>query len=137
MPAWLRVRLPFVGCALAAIVAGLAVHVYGDALTPTVRDVLADALWAAMLTAWIGALRPAAMLWRRGAVAIGLCILVELSQQFHTPALDMIRRTTIGHIVLGSDYDPRDLVAYALGVVAAVVLERLGRSREATERAFR
>ena len=131
MPAWLRVRLPFVGFALAAIAAGLGVHVYGDALSPTVRDVLGDALWATMLTAWIGALSPSSALWRRGAIALGLCALVELSQRYHTPALDTIRQTTFGHLVLGSDYDARDLGAYALGVLVAVALERLGRRRKA------
>jgi hypothetical protein len=131
MPARLRGRLPFVVFALAAITAGLVVHAYAGALSPTVRDVLGDALWAAMLTAWIGALSPSTMLWRRGVIALGLCALVELSQRYHTSALDTMRRTTFGHLVLGSDYDARDLGAYTLGVLAAVVLERLARRREA------
>jgi hypothetical protein len=41
----------------------------------------------------------------------------------HTPALDAMRRTTAGHLVLGSGYDARDLAAYALGVLLAVSLE--------------
>jgi hypothetical protein len=132
MPTWLRGRLPFVGFALAAIAAGLVVHGYGDALSPTVRDVLGDALWAAMLTAWVGALNPSIGPWRRGMIALGLCALVELSQRYHTPALDTMRQTTFGHLVLGSDYDVRDLGAYALGVLSTVVIERLGRRRQDT-----
>jgi hypothetical protein len=42
----------------------------------------------------------------------------------------------MGHLVLGSGFDPRDLVAYALGVAGAALLEaavlaRGRRSREA------
>lgn len=49
---------------------------------------------------------------------------METRQLYHAPALDALRRTTAGHLVLGSGFDPRDLLAYTLGVVAAVLLER-------------
>ena len=42
---------------------------------------------------------------------------------YHTPAIDAIRATRIGHLVLGSGFDPRDLLAYAIGVIGAVLLE--------------
>ena len=44
---------------------------------------------------------------------------------YHAPALDAFRRTTAGHLVLGSGFDPRDLAAYAAGVLTAVFLERV------------
>lgn len=128
---WLRPRLPYLALAVGTIALGLLVHLGGAALGPVARDVLGDALWAAMLAWWLGALAPAASPWRRGAAALAICVAVELSQLVHTPALDAVRRTTPGHLVLGSGFDPRDLVAYAAGVLAAVLLERAASRRRA------
>jgi hypothetical protein len=130
MPARLRARLPYVALAVATIALGLLVHLRGGALDASVRDVLGDVLWAAMIAWWIGALAPTWLPASRGGLALAVCLAVELSQRVHTPALDALRRTTVGHLVLGSDFDPRDLAAYAAGVLAAVLLDRaMGRRR--------
>jgi hypothetical protein len=96
-----------------------------------VRDVLGDALWAAMVVWWIAAVAPASRLPWRAAVALAFCFAVEFSQLWHFPALDALRRTTAGHLALGSGFDPRDFAAYAAGVLAAVLLERATERRRA------
>jgi hypothetical protein len=123
-----------VALAVVTIAIGLFVHLRGAMLQSDVRDVLGDALWAMMIAWWIGALAPRVAPTRRGVAALAICFAVEASQRVHTPTLDAIRGTTPGHLVLGSGYDPRDLVAYAAGVLAAVLVERLlmGRQRAAT-----
>jgi len=91
--------------------------------------VLGDALWALMITAWIGAFLPRAT-WRSRALgALLICWTVELSQAYHAPMLDAWRSTTLGHLVLGTDFDARDLAAYAIGVAAAAVIELAARRR--------
>ena len=120
-----RTRATYVALAVVTIAIGLVVHLRGAMLPPDVRDVLGDALWAMMIVWWIGALAPRLALTPRSAVALAVCFAVEVSQRVHTSTLDAIRRTTPGHFVLGSGYDPRDLVAYAVGVLAAVLVERL------------
>jgi hypothetical protein len=131
-----RTRTSYIAAALVTITAGLLVHLRGEALAPAARDVIGDALWAAMIAWWVGALVPSARLLRRSAAAYAICVVVEVSQLYHTPWLDALRATTMGHLVLGSGFDPRDLLAYALGVAGAVFLEaavlaRGRRSREA------
>ena len=121
----LNVRASYLGLALGTIALGLAIHWHGGVLGPTARDVLGDALWAAMIYWWIGALAPGATLRVRAVMALMVCFGVEVSQLYHTPALDALRRTTLGQLVLGSGFDPRDLVAYAGGIVAAVGLEHV------------
>jgi Protein of unknown function (DUF2809) len=133
MPGWLRARVRYVALAVGTIVLGLAVQSGGGALSPVVRDVLGDALWAAMATWWIAAVAPAMRLAWRAAVALVLCFAVELSQLVHTPVLDALRRTTLGYLVLGSGFDPRDFAAYAGGVLAAVLLERAIARRRSDE----
>jgi len=79
---------------------------------------------------WIAAVIPTARRLTWGTIALAVCAAVETSQLYHTPALDALRRTTLGHLVLGSGFDPRDLAAYAVGVAAAVLLDpRLDRVR--------
>jgi hypothetical protein len=124
-----RARVVFVALAAGTIIVGLWVHRGGLPLGPAARDALGDALWAVMIAWWLGAVAPRARALARGAVALGICVAVELSQLAHTPALDAARRTTLGQLVLGSGFDPRDVVAYALGVLAAVLLERLALAR--------
>jgi hypothetical protein len=122
-PVTSRARATYVTLALATIGVGLLVHARGAALGPAARDVLGDALWAAMIAWWVGSLAPTARLGPRSAVAYAICVTVELSQLYHAPWLDAVRATTLGRLVLGSGFDPRDLAAYALGVGAAVLTE--------------
>lgn len=119
-----RARIAYTGIALCTIALGLAV--YGDRrlFTPAWRDVLGDAIWACMMTWWIGAALPRARLLRRGLMALAVCWLVEFGQLVRAPVLDALRATVPGRLVLGTGFDPRDLLAYATGVVAAMALER-------------
>jgi len=116
------IRARYVALAIATIVLGLAVHWHGASLGPVVRDVIGDALWAAMMFWWVSALLPDLRLGARGAVALCICFAVEVGQRYHSPTLDALRDTTAGHLVLGSGFDPRDLVSYTVGVCAAMLV---------------
>jgi hypothetical protein len=120
-------RIAYVALAIATIVLGLAVHLYGGALGPTSHDVIGDVIWAAMIAWLVGAIAPGRSLQARSVAAVVICFLVELSQLFHTPALDILRRTTVGQLTLGTGFDLRDLLAYTVGVLAAALLERTWR----------
>ena len=117
-------RPHFVALALVTIGAGLVVHYRGELLGDAARDMIGDALWAMMMAWWVGAIARHSRPVTRGAIALAVSFAVELSQLIHPPAFDRARASTIGHLVLGSGFDPRDLVSYTLGVVAAVLIER-------------
>ena len=128
-----RARARYAALAAATIAVGLTVHRWAALpLGARARDASGDALWAAMIAWWVGAAAPGARPWARAAAALALCSAVEGSQLYHTPALDALRRTTAGHLVLGSGFDPRDLAAYAAGVLAACALEWAARRRGAS-----
>ncbi len=129
MPPLVRTRATFVALAVGTIAIGLCVHWRGDILGVALRDVLGDALWAAMIAWWVTALFPGASLRTRGIAALAICFAVEVSQLYRLPTLDAVRRTTLGQLVLGSGFDPRDFVSYALGVLAATLLEWIVRRR--------
>jgi hypothetical protein len=119
-----RARARYVALALATIAVGLTVHRGALPLGARARDATGDALWAAMIAWWVGAVAPGAPLRARAAAALAFCFAVEASQLYHAPALDALRGTTVGRLVLGSGFDPRDLVAYAAGVLVACAAER-------------
>jgi hypothetical protein len=116
--------------ALGTIGVGLIVHWLATPLPFTVRDVLGDALWAMMVAWWVGALAPDMQPGVRSGLALAFCWSVEFSQLYHAPVLNAVRRTTAGQLVLGSGFDVRDLGAYAMGVLAALLIEQaMRRSR--------
>ena len=118
-----RSRRAFFGLAVFTICLGLLVYLGGGALPAAPRDMLGDALWAVMMVWCVSVIAPNARLVTRGAIALAVCWTVEVSQLHHTPFLDALRATLPGHLVLGSGFDPRDLAAYAVGVIAALVFE--------------
>ena len=120
-----RQRVTYAALATLTIAIGLWVHRGITVMDADVRDVLGDALWAVMMVWWVSAVIPTARVTTRSGVALGICFAVEASQLLHTAEFDALRRTIPGRLVLGSGFDPRDLVAYALGVAVAVVLERV------------
>jgi hypothetical protein len=118
----------FAALAIGTLALGLLVHQAGSVLPPAVQDILGDALWAMMIAWLVGAIIPRTPPWRRAAVALAFAWAVELSQLLHAPWLDGWRRTTLGQLTLGTDFDPRDLAAYAVGVLGAMLNEAvLGR----------
>lgn len=121
----LRPRLFFVVLAASTIALGLLVHLRGSGLlAPVARDVIGDTLYAVMMVWIAGAFAPRLSPRQRWAVAVGLCVAIELSQLYHAPALDAIRATLLGHLVLGSSFDWRDLWVYAGGSLVAVMIEK-------------
>ena len=118
-----RRRLVFAGLAVVTVGAGLFVHLHGSGLGHAARDVLGDALWAMMIAWLLGAAAPRTSLATRSAMAYGVCVAVELSQLYRGAWLDRLRDSMLGHLVLGSGFDARDLAAYAAGVAIATALE--------------
>ncbi len=57
-------------------------------------------------------------------LALAISLAVELSQLYQADWLNEVRRTTLGHLVLGSGFHPQDLAAYAFGVAAGGLAEK-------------
>lgn len=119
-----RLRVSFAALALSTIVLGLLLQRARPALPVVAGDALGDALWASMIYWIVGGIRPSLSRSRRVIIALLACWSVELSQLYHAAWIDGWRRTTLGHLVLGTDFDARDLVAYAVGIAVALMLER-------------
>ena len=122
-----RRRVWYVSMAVVTAGIGLGVHESTGVISTALQDKMGDGLWAAMTAWWIGAVIPNVPLRFRIPSALALCFAVEISQLYHTEGLDSLRRTTLGHLLLGSGFDVRDLFAYTLGVSATGFFEGAAR----------
>jgi hypothetical protein len=58
-------------------------------------------------------------------ISAAIAIAVELFRLVHTPALDAFRPTLAGALLLGRIFSAWDIVAYGLGILFALGLDRL------------
>ncbi len=110
---------------LLALAVGLGVgsRRFAGHLPQVLASFAGDTLWALALFLFLGLVFPRVGTGRVAAVAFGLSTLVEVSQLYHAPWIDAIRRTTLGGLVLGFGFLWSDLVCYAAGVALGAVLE--------------
>ena len=67
-------------------------------------------------------------------IAFGVCTGVEVAQLYCAAWINGIRAHPLGHLALGSAYNPLDLFAYDLGVTAGYGLDRLIFLRKSADR---
>jgi hypothetical protein len=128
-----RQRSPTVvrtGFCLAIIVLGLCLRRFGLGLglPGLIVKYGGSALWAAMLFFLVAI--AARDLPRRHIVSISLMIAVgvELFRLVHFPWLDSFRLTLPGALLLGRIFSPWDILAYGVGIIFGMLLDRFGSS---------
>ena len=83
-----------------------------------------DALWTIMVFLMVGIIQPRRRSIEVGAIALFISYIVEFGQLYRAPWIVSIRSTTIGHLILGSDFAWADLAAYTLGAALAVIIDQ-------------
>ncbi|HEV7402699.1 MAG TPA: DUF2809 domain-containing protein [Chthoniobacteraceae bacterium] len=119
---WLALRLSPLLAAGATIALGLLWRSHRLPLPPSVAKYGGDVLWALMVFFLVRAASPRLSLRAGSAVALAFCWLIELSQLCRAPWIEAIRHTRLGHLLLGSTFNPPDLLAYAAGVGLGALL---------------
>jgi len=84
-----------------------------------------DALWALLVFLGLGFLLRRASTLRIALGSLGFASLVEFSQLYHAPWIDVIRSTQIGRLIFGSTFNWPDLPAYAFGIALGALAECL------------
>jgi hypothetical protein len=82
-----------------------------------------SALWATAVFFVVGLLLRNQTTLHVGLTAIVISTLVEFSQLLNIAWLIEIRRTSIGHLFLGSTFNAPDLLAYAIGIALGCIVE--------------
>ncbi|MCK1711918.1 MULTISPECIES: DUF2809 domain-containing protein [unclassified Bradyrhizobium] len=127
----LRISVTRAALALIVIACGLGLRWYGFPLgLPAFVVKYGGSLpWATMVFLLVGALLPRLTRNQFTAIAVAIAIVVEFSRLVHAPWLDAFRLTTAGALLLGRIFSLWNLVAYAIGIVFGVWIDRLGALR--------
>jgi threonine/homoserine efflux transporter RhtA len=100
-------------------------HARSDALAlpPFLAKYADDALWALMVFLGIAVVLPVQSTEAVADLAIAVSCAVESGQLYHAPWLDAVRRTTLGHLVLGDTFAWGDIADYLVGIGAGATAE--------------
>jgi hypothetical protein len=119
-----RNRVLYVALACLVVALGLATRRYTDLLPPVVVRYAGDTLWATLVFLALGCFAPRWSSLRIGAVALLVSYSVEVSQLYHAPWIDAIRRTQLGGLTLGFGFLWSDLACYTVGIGLGLVVDR-------------
>lgn len=114
----------YVGIILTTIIMGLGSRYFAMYLPKWVNLYFGDFLWAFMIFFIF------ALIFRKKStleimtLSLVYCYLIEISQIYHSPWIDTIRQTTIGHLILGRGFLWSDLISYTIGILAGVIIDK-------------
>ena len=111
-----RSRLVYAIAVVLVIVLGLLLRSGGAPLPGAVVKYGGVALWALVVFLVLGLAALKASTARLAGIAVAIAWCVEFLQLYHSPWIDSIRSTRVGHLVLGSTFNSPDLVAYCVGI---------------------
>lgn len=114
----LKKRLVYVGLIFLIIVLGLLSRQV--AVIPLSTG---DALWATMIFFIVRFFLVDARVRSVAWIALLICYLVEFSQLYQEPWINNIRQTLPGRLILGQGFLWTDLIAYAVGIFIAYLIE--------------
>jgi hypothetical protein len=115
---------------LSIIILGLALRGYGLGLgsPPFIVKYGGSLLWGAMVF-FIVAIAGSSLSRRSIAlISAAIAICVELFRLVHAPWLDAFRLTLAGALLLGRVFSPWNMLAYGVGIVLAMWLDRFATS---------
>jgi hypothetical protein len=116
------------GCLCLAIIAcGLALRGYGLhlGLPASIVKYGGSVLWGAMVFFLVAISASKLSRWSVAAIAAAIAVGVELFRLVHAPWLDAFRLTLPGALLLGRVFSLWDMLAYAVGIGLALLLDRL------------
>jgi hypothetical protein len=120
-----RNRLFYGAMIIIVIILGLVSRKFASFLPSFLNTYLGDALWALMIFFIVGFIFREKETKIIALIGIVFCYIIELSQLYHANWIELIRKTTLGGLVLGYGFLPSDLLAYAIGIAAGVIFEIL------------
>ncbi|ATQ77042.1 hypothetical protein CR152_22880 [Massilia violaceinigra] len=112
------------GCVI-VVACGMATRKYPSVLSHYFGNYPGDALWALLVFLLWAFCLPRAKTGTLVVLALGTAFAVEFLQLYQAPWIRQVRATKVGHLVLGSGFDWRDLVACTVGVGVGGLLDRV------------
>jgi hypothetical protein len=118
-----RRRWRYAAAGALVIAAGLASRSDWLSLPPFFAKYGGDALWALLVFLGVAFGLAHARIATVAILAIVFCWGIECSQLYQADWIVSLRRTLFGRLVLGSTFNPPDLLAYLVGIAAGIQAE--------------
>ena len=116
-------RLVYTVIIILTIVTGLLVRIKKEWFPDVVNLYLGDALYAFMMYYIVSFVFVKKKMKFRGLYSLIICYIIEFNQLYQADWINTIRQTIPGKLILGSGFLDTDLLAYLLGVVAALCVD--------------
>jgi hypothetical protein len=116
---------------LSIIACGLALRGFGFHLglpAPIVKYG-GSVLWGTMVFFLVTIIASGQPRWRVALVSATIAVCVELFRLIHYPWLDDFRMTLAGALLLGRIFSPWNMLAYSVGILLGMQLDRFARMR--------
>ena len=84
-----------------------------------------DALWALMAFIGWGFIFPRRATWQIYIFTLATSFGVEFLKLYRVPWLDEVRASSIGHLVFGSSFSWKNLIAYIAGAAMGTLAEQI------------
>jgi hypothetical protein len=120
----LRPRLAIFGALTLVIVVGLSSRLAADRLPLLLAKDLGDLLWPVMFYLLFLLIRPGTSVTSAALIAFAVATASELLKRVHAAPLDTLRANPVAGFLLGRTFRWSNFIAYLLGVVAALVIDR-------------
>jgi hypothetical protein len=88
-----------------------------------VKLYVGDALWALMVFFGIAFIFHKWPTWAVATMALGFSFSIELSQLYHAPWIDDLRRIPLIGLILGFQFVWSDLICYSLGIGIGALID--------------
>jgi hypothetical protein len=105
------------------ILVGLFSRLAADRLPPILAKDLGDFLWPGMFYLLFLLIRPGSSVTTAVLIAFTLAATSELLKRIHAPPLEILRANSIAGFLLGGTFRWSNFIAYAIGTVAAIVMD--------------
>ena len=115
----IRNRIVYALLVVGTIGAGLATRATFFHMPSVLGKYPGDCLWAVMMFFIVGMIFPTLSTLRTAVVAVLICFGVETIKLLPWDWLNSIRRSTLGHLILGRAFTWQNYIAYSVGVVIA------------------
>lgn len=120
-----RSRITYGIVIILVIILGLCSRRYSNIFPDWIGEYAGDTLWALMIFLSTGFIFRAWPTLKAGIISLSFCFLIEISQLYHSPWIDSIRKTTLGSLILGFGFLWTDILCYIIGITIGFLLEKL------------
>ena len=110
----MKKRAMYFAITLVVMLMGLLSRKFMFVFPKDIAPFVGDALWAMMV--YFGF---------RFSLAIAFSFAIEISQLYQSDWINAVRNTTLGALVLGHGFLWFDLVSYSIGIIIAVMIDKV------------